>query len=350
MISDKKHKHIAGRIINYSISLLLTAIFLYIAFYDVEFDQVLEILSGASITWIVLLIIVWYFSHYLRALRWKVILHSVKGNSSVKHLFGALMVGYGVNCVVPRLGEISRSVVLGRWENLSRSSMFGTVIVERVIDIIFLGIALVISVFISGDILFQSFPWLRTTLYLTLLFILVAIVIIYLTVRLKEKFYGIIVSMVGKISEKFGQTTAHIFGMLTEGFASLKGVKNYSLTLLLSVAIMILYALTSYMGFFTIEMDNIRPVSFEMGWVLMSVSAIGVVIPTPGGTGSYHTLAKSVLVLLYAFPEETSLAYAILMHIISYILFIFTALIVFFLLDKQRGNLLKVVETELEEL
>jgi hypothetical protein len=86
-----------------------------------------------------------------------------------------------------------------------------------------------------------------------------------------------------------------------------------------------------------------------MGWVIMSISAIGVIIPTPGSTGSYHTLAKSTLVLIYGFSETMGAAYAFLTHIISYVLFIITALLMFFVLNKQKENLFKIVETEIRE-
>jgi uncharacterized membrane protein YbhN (UPF0104 family) len=97
-------------------------------------------------------------------------------------------------------------------------------------------------------------------------------------------------------------------------------------------------------------MENIKHVTYAMAWVLMSISAIGVVIPTPGGIGSYEALAKAALVLLFGFGESISLAYAIITHVLSYFLFIFTALLFFFLLNKHHDNLIKVVETELEEL
>jgi len=48
-------------------------------------------------------------------------LNSVKKDVSIKNLFGALMVGYGVNCVLPRVGEISRAILIGKWEGLSRT-------------------------------------------------------------------------------------------------------------------------------------------------------------------------------------------------------------------------------------
>ncbi len=290
------------------------------------------------------------FAHLLRAVRWKVILHSVKPDTSIKNLFGALMVGYAVNCVVPRLGEISRAVVLGRWERLSRSSMFGTVIVERVIDIIFLGLTVLVSIIIWTEDISVRFPWLKTTLYITMVIIIAVILFLFLVLHYKEKFYGILIKYLSKFSEKLAHKTAYIFKMLAEGFGSLKGTKNYMLTILLSIAIMVVYALSSYLGFYTLGMQKIHHVTFAMGWVLMSISAIGVVIPTPGATGSYHALAKSALVLLFGFGETVSLAYAFLTHIISYFLFIILGLAFFFILNKQHENLIKIVETELDEL
>ena len=82
----------------------------------------------------------------------------------------------------------------------------------------------------------------------------------------------------------------------------------------------------------------------------MTIAAFGIVIPTPGGTGSYHALAKSALVLLYGYGEVISLAYAFLTHIISYFLFIVLALVIFFILNRSHDNLIKVVETEMEDL
>jgi uncharacterized protein (TIRG00374 family) len=348
LISGNKEKQIAKRdIINFLLSLILTAVFLYIAFYDVDFADVLDKVSNASIIWLLVFIIVLLSSHYLRAVRWKVIISSVKPDAEMRNLFGSLMVGYGVNCVIPRLGEITRAVLLGKWERISRSSMFGTVIVERVIDIIFLGLSVIVAALIYSGNLYLSFPWLKTTLYITSALIAFFIVFLLLIVKLKEKFYGVIINILGKISEKLAHKAGYIFRMLTQGFVSLKGTRNYVLTFLLSVLIMLFYALNAYVGMLMIGLPH---VNFSMAWVIMSISAIGVVIPTPGGTGSYHALAKSALVLLYGYGEVISLAYAFLTHIISYFLFIISALVIFFVLNRYHDNLIKVVETEMEEL
>jgi len=98
-----------------------------------------------------------------------------------------------------------------------------------------------------------------------------------------------------------------------------------------------------------LDMQSMYNVTFAMGWILMSISAIGVVIPTPGATGSYHALAMSTLVLLFGFGENISAAFAFLTHIISYFLFVATALLMYFLLNKQHASLLNIFKTNSSE-
>ncbi|MCX6152127.1 MAG: lysylphosphatidylglycerol synthase transmembrane domain-containing protein [Ignavibacteriales bacterium] len=356
MTSDNKTSFTIKQTTGVIISLLLTAIFLYIAFHGVNFSRIINLISQSSIFWIIVLILSLLLSHFLRAVRWKIIIGSVKPNASLLNLFGALMVGYGVNCAIPRLGEVSRAVVLGRWEKLSRSSLFGTVIVERVIDILAFAATVVISAFIWTGNLYANFPWLKTSIYIVTVLMVAIILFLFLLIEMKEKLSKVIVRIIGKVSEKFANKIAYIFEMLLMGFGSLKGIRNYFLTVLITVIILLIYALNSYIGFLIVGMENITSVNYGMAWMVMSISSIGVIIPTPGGTGSYHTLAKSVLVLLFGFGEEISLAYAIVTHIVSYLLFVVTALVFFFWLDKKyakrngrREKFSDIIKTQMDE-
>ena len=350
MISDNVKKIPALRgLINFLFSVGLAILFLYLAFSDVNLSEVMGLVSQASVLWIVIFTMSIMLGHYVRALRWKYILYSVKPDVKMWNLFVALMIGYGVNCVTPKLGEVTRAILIGRYENLSRSSMFGTVIVERVIDIISLGSAVLISAFIWSSNLYDTFPWLEAALYISAIILFIILLMIYLSVKLKERFYGYLLKLVGKISSKFAERLGYIFEMLIQGFTSLKGTKNYILTFITSVILLIIYALSSYVGFFMLDMQSTYKVTFEMGWIVMSISAIGVVVPTPGATGSYHALAISTLVLLFGFGETISAAYAFLTHIISYILFIITALVMYLFLNKQHIRLLNIFKTNSEE-
>lgn len=350
MTSDKKEKISLRSFLNYFLSFLLTVVFLYIAFHDVNFGDVINYVAQANIFWMFIFISLFYLGHILRTLRWKYILNSVKPDTKFSNLFSALMLGYGVNCVTPKLGELTRAVLLGKWEGLSRSSMFGTVLLERIIDIIVLCISVLIAILISSEDIKGSFPWLTSTMYLAAVLIILFIIILYLFLRFEEKFSQWIIKLLSRFSQPLADKTAYIFSMLAQGFFSLKGKKNYYFTVLLSALIIIVYALTSYVGLLMMNMQEIMPVSIRMGWVLMSISSIGVIIPTPGSTGSYHALAKATLVLLYGFGETISVAYAFLTHIISYILFILSSLLIYFIYHHKYGPAMRLFNNQNEEV
>ncbi len=350
MTSGKPGNNLSFRsILNYFLSFLLAAVFLYIAFHDVNISDVLEIAANANILWMIIFISLFYLGHLIRAYRWKFILHSVKSDTKFAHLFGSLMIGYGINCITPKLGEVTRAVLFGKWEGLSRSSMFGTVILERIIDIIALAFSVLVAIIISTENIRDSFPWLLTTVYISGALILLFILFLYLILKYEEKFSHWIIKLLNRFSHSLADKVAYIFSMLTQGFFSLKGRKNYYITFTLTALIIIVYALTSYVGLLMLNMQHIQPVTLKMGWVLMSISSIGVIIPTPGSTGSYHTLAKSTLVLLYGFGETVSAAYAFLTHIISYILFILTSVIVYFIFYKKNTTISEISGSQVKE-
>jgi uncharacterized protein (TIRG00374 family) len=344
LILDKINPNIK-RALKYALSFIIAALFLFLAFMNVDAGKVIQYTLTAIPGYIILFICIFLLSHFLRALRWKYILSSVKQDVSVKNLFGALMIGYGVNCVVPRLGEVTRAVLVGKWEGLSRSSMFGTVILERVIDTIFFVIALIISFFLSTRNLLGVFPWLKTTMYIASIGICAGLIFVFFAIKFKQLFIEWIIKLAGKFSKKGAEFLARFFDTLLQGFASLKGWKNYCITIFISICIILLYALNSYIGFLMLGFKDLYLVDFGSGWIIMSLSSIATAIPTPGSTGSYHLLVKSALTLLFGMAEDKSLAYAFLTHIISYIMFIFTSLFFFFTMYRQKNNINSPAET-----
>lgn len=239
------------------------------------------------------------------------------------------MIGYGVNCVVPRLGEVYRAFFLGKWEGLSRTSMLGTVILERVVDILVLALSVLVSIFIYEGSLLQEIAWLKSALLIISIGLCSVIVFMVLFVIYRDKFIKVLVKLLGRLSERLAGKVAYLFEMFAEGFSSIKSVKAVWITILLSILIMLIYGIASYFGFFVLKMDEIQPVNFAMGWVVMTIAAFGIVLPTPGGTGSYHLISMFVLVTLYGFSESIAFAYAFLTHIIGYGLFILTTIFVF---------------------
>ncbi len=338
MISDKFKISQIRNSAGYILPLILTVFFLYLAFQNVDIAESLNLISNISITWFLIFLLVFSFSHLLRAIRWQVILWSVKKDTSLLNLLGSLMIGYGVNCVVPRLGEVYRGLFAGRWENLSRSSMLGTIILERIIDLLALIFAVLVSVMIYQGDLFEKIQWLKSTIFIGFSAMFVIIIFLIALVKLKEKFYSGILRFLGKISQKLAEKVAYIFSMLTEGFSSIKSLKQFTVVLILSAAIIIVYGLTSYLAFYMLRMDAIQEVTFSMGWIVMTIAAFGIVIPTPGGTGSYHALVIFVLVSIYNFSEEVAGAYALLTHFVSYVAFIGSTLFAIYFINRRHSN------------
>lgn len=343
LISDEskyKIKNTVGTIF----SIIVAFILLYLTFKDVNLTETFEIILNSSAGYLILFILSFFLSHVLRSLRWQVILRSIKPNTSFLNTFSSIMIGYGVNCAVPRLGELYRSLFAGRLENISRSSMLGTIIVERIIDLIFLALSVFVSVIIYSGDLYTQILWLKSTLLYGSIILLGIVLILLLIIKNKDSFISKLIKVFSFISPKLSSKINYILNMLIEGFATLNNTKNFLLTMFYSVMIMIVYGLTSYLAFFVLRFNINYNVTYEMGWIVMTLSAFGIVIPTPGGTGSYHLIVKSILEILYGFSVTESSAFALMTHSFSYIAFISSMFILLKIvnIDRAKRNLKKV--------
>ena len=354
MTSAKENNKSLRKLGGYLLPVIVTLLFLYFAFRGIDLKKSFGLIIQTSLGWLVVYLFVFFISHYLRAVRWKVMIKSVKSDASTFNLFGATMVGYGVNCVIPRLGELYRGLFVGKWESISRTTMLGTVVVERVIDVASFAIAALISVYVYSGNLFIDVPWLKLSLIIGFALILIMIILLILLVEFEQKFTTVIVGFVGKVSPKFSEKLSGVFSTLIEGFSTIQSGANIFNFILITISIFALYALNSYVGFYMMGMDKLGPVSFSMAWIFMSITAFSVLIPTPGGTGSYHIISIFVLSQIYSFNYEVSAAYAILSHFIQYVVFIGSTVVLIYIINKKREseggskeNFLSVFNTKL---
>jgi len=95
--------------------------------------------------------------------------------------------------------------------------------------------------------------------------LLLVLLLIYLSVKFKERFYGYFLKLVSKVSKKFAERLGYIFEMLIQGFTTLKGTRSYILTFITTVIMILIYAITSYFGFFMLHMESISNVTFCNG-------------------------------------------------------------------------------------
>lgn len=92
-------------------------------------------------------------SHYLRALRWKILMEPLGHHPTTFNVFASVMVGYLVNAGVPRLGEVVKCTMLAKYEKIRVDKLVGTIVTERAIDMVSLLVVFVLALVFQGHII-----------------------------------------------------------------------------------------------------------------------------------------------------------------------------------------------------
>ena len=157
------------RILKYTLTVALTIVFLLLAFRGTDPTALFESLKGADYWWIVAMFVIYMASHLLRAWRWRYLLDPVKKGIGLRNLFSGVMIGFLMNNILPRAGELARPYSIGKLEGISKSSALGTIVVERIMDILASLLLIAMLPFIYEGPLRQVFPWLEGATLITAL-------------------------------------------------------------------------------------------------------------------------------------------------------------------------------------
>lgn len=302
------------------LSFLLALLFLYFAFREVNFNELLGALKGANYFWVVLLIPIVVLSHWVRALRWKYLMEPIKPNCSLRNLFAAVMIGYAVNNVLTRVGELVRPYLLGNSENVSRSATLATVVVERILDLMSFYITACVVLFLyptALDPFFDDPGRVRPLLLLGSILGIVLFLVLFFKVEEVFRFFAKAQSF---LPAKYGKRIDALLESFYRGFEIVKIKKRFGIILLLSLTIQGLYALSMYEPFFAFS-SMVKPsLDFGASVVLLVVSSIAWILPAPGALGTYHSFITVALVKLYNVDWTTALSYTIITHELGYII------------------------------
>jgi glycosyltransferase 2 family protein len=256
-----------------------------------ERTNIIQAFEQANYFWVALSLLVGISSHFLRAVRWRMLIEPIDRKPRLVNAFFAIMIGYMANYAVPRLGEVSRCGVLARYEKMSFTEILGTVIVERVIDVLMLILFFIIMLVIESkkafemineiDLMGKLNAWLHShVIIMTGLLVILGIGIIII-LKSKNKLLTII--------KKYVQS----FWL---GIKSVGKVKRPFLFWVYSVGIWMLYLMATYLCFFCFA--GTSALTLGDGLVILIVGSVAVII-TPGGTGAFQLLIASVLVAVY---------------------------------------------------
>jgi uncharacterized protein (TIRG00374 family) len=310
------------RIIRYSFSFLLAIIFLYLAFRGVKLTDLWGSLKGANYWWVALLIPLNILQNWVRAERWAHLLAPIKPAISRRNLFSGIMIGYAINNVLPRVGEIVRPYIVGKREGISISSTLGTVIVERILDFISFYFIVCVVLFLYPKLLdsFVENPELMRPIFLLGSVVLLAIFILLFFKA--EPFFR----FVGKIKRfaprKYAEKIDRKLESFYTGFAVSKMRDKFGVILFHSFLIWGINALIMFVPFYAFSELINSGLDFGAAIVLLVISSIAWILPAPGAMGTYHSFLTIAMIKLYNINMTTALSYAIVTHEVGYIVII----------------------------
>lgn len=306
------------KILNITLSVAAALLFLWFAFKSIDFDELWQQILLVNYYWLPFFFVILVLSHFLRAERWRLLLPEEHQNTNRSTLFAGVMLGYVVNNIVPRLGEISRPVYVSKKTGVKSGVLIGTVVIERIFDIITaLFIAMIAVFWLIKDLgTLESLLGLEgwSTAYYLFFPLIIFILLLFIWI-----FYKLILYIDTNIESQNSLFLKIItFGRsFSEGLISLKRVKNWPLFLFLTVCIWLGYILMVYLPFYMMYMQAEFGLNFWDAVVVTVVSSVGLSIPTPAGIGSYHLLIQQGLYMLYEVPLAKGLTYATVIHAVT---------------------------------
>lgn len=258
-----------------------------------ELNKIKFCFQKANYFYIFLSLIISLFGYWARAYRWKYSLQHLGYQTNFKNDFMSVCVSYFMNLTIPRSGEITRAALLKKYENVPFDKGFGTIVAERIVDLIlfllFVGLAFILQFeklynFIKEKIAFEKIILLGITgITLGILFLLIWIYAEWKIIKkIKNKFSGLI-----------------------EGMLSIVMMKDKWKYIFLSFLIWFSYLLMFYIPIYALpETENIGFDIVIMGFIFGSL-AVGF---TNGGLGAYP-LAIAMIFSLYGISNDIGTAF-----------------------------------------
>ncbi len=278
-------------IFKYIISFAFAFGIIYILFQNQNPMKLFREIQKVETSWVLLSMLFGSLAYVSRGLRWILLIDALGYKASKTNSIASVSIGYFTNLFIPRAGEISRCTALNQTESIPVNKLFGTILIERVIDFIFLFVLIILTFFLRLDDFLRLFKTLKThQVESTTNNILLAICVITVILIL-----GLVIKKLLKKSTLYEKIIVFIDG-LKEGVKSIQRMKKKSLFWIHTSIIWIMYFLMTYICFFS--MNETSSLTVIDGIFLLVLGGIGMVIPTPGGVGSYHAIVMIGLAIL----------------------------------------------------
>lgn len=319
--------------------LIAGGLLFYKALSGQNLDALYTEIKRADIFWVVVAMLCGALSHLARSLRWNLLLKPMGHKATVWGSFHAVILGYLVNLALPRVGEITRPAVLSKLENIPFNKLVGTVVIERVVDLL-ITLLIALTIFLIqfdtiATFVQNLFEGTQLSSFFRYSVVLIVIVIIGI-VLYKKRFWFYSLPIFHKFKD-------FIEGLL-DGIRTIFQLDRKGLFIGYSLFIWTMYFGMSYFMFFAFEGTSQLGVSAGLTVLLFGTAAM--IVPIPGGVGTFELLVPAALALYGITDSLVADSFTLITHSIQFVVIIgvgaFSAL--YFLIKSQ-----KIKKNELEK-
>lgn len=298
--------------IKFLLFLGVSAFLFWLVYRDQNWDDLLTVLrEDVNYTWIWVACLMGIASHVSRALRWQMLAESMGYKIRFWNSFMGVMIGYFANLAIPRMGEFTRCGVVNKYENVPFSKLLGTVVTERVIDMIILLVLTFVAVVTQFGYVMEFLERNRGIeekisgmLHSGWIWVIIAGGVLCC-------FLGWLVLRRTRLKDRI---RSFLLG-LKEGLLTVKNVRHKWLFIGYSLFIWLMYFLMFYVCFFCFQFtSHLSPL---VGLTIFVLGSYGMVAPVQGGVGAWHFMVIAALMIyLPDTPNIESMAktFALLTH------------------------------------
>jgi uncharacterized protein (TIRG00374 family) len=303
------------QILKFLAFLLAGLLLLWVAFRGIKFENLGKGLMEANYFWLIPALLFSTFAYISRARRWNLLIQPLGYNPSLKNSFYAMMTGYLANMALPRIGEISKCVALGKKENIPVDKLIGTVVIERGIDFLSLLVIMIIMLFVDGSTLG---PFLVENIYkpfqqnisetfgatwiFWLIIVFAGLAILYILYLIRNKLRRI--RFLARIID-MGKGIIH-------GLKTITRIERKWEFIFHTVFIWVNYTLMTWVVVFAVKSTS--HLVLADGIFLLVIGGLAMSAPVQSGLGAFHFIISRGLMVIYGISPEDSMVYAILSH------------------------------------
>lgn len=315
------------------ISVAFAALFMWLALRGLDFEKIKQSLSKANYFWVAFSMVFGLLAYWFRAIRWNYLLEPLGYKISNSNALWTISFGYLMNLTIPRSGELARSTALYSVEKVPIDQSFGTIILERVVDLVCMLGFLALTLFFKYDAIlaFYKNSNIKFNPYLIASIVFIGVLGLILFFVFRNRFRK--VSFLSKVIN-------FIEGIL-HGLTSVFKLKQKGKFIILSIAIWISYYFAAYLICFALP--ETADFTFADGFFIIVVGTLGMMVPASGGIGAFHFALKlGVSALFLSMGKnpvegaEVGLSYAFISHTLQIVIMLLMGLISIPMLAKSR--------------